>query len=151
MYEYRCTVLRVVDGDTVDVDIDLGFGVWVRNERIRIIGIDTPEIRTSDAIEKLFGIAAKNRLGEILGETAILRTQKPGKSNEKFGRMLGDFVVDDGRMITEILIEEGYAVPYFGGSKGNVQEMHRANRERLLREGIVDKDLYEKTVKNVKG
>ena len=151
MYEYRCTVLRVVDGDTVDVDIDLGFGVWIRKERVRIMGIDTPESRTSDAVEKLFGLAAKKRLGEILGETAILRTQKPGKSDEKFGRILGDFVADDGKMITKILIEEGHCVPYFGGSKEETQEMHRVNRERLLREGIVDKDLYEKTVKNVKG
>jgi micrococcal nuclease len=151
MYEYRCTVLRVVDGDTVDVDIDLGFGVWIRKERVRIMGIDAPESRTSDAVEKLFGLAAKKRLGEILGETAILRTQKPGKSDEKFGRILGDFVADDGKMITEILIEEGHCVPYFGGSKEETQEMHRVNRERILSEGIVDKDLYEKTVKNVKG
>jgi micrococcal nuclease len=149
MYEYRCTVLRVVDGDTVDVDIDLGFGVWIRKERVRIMGIDAPESRTRDLVEKLFGLAAKKRLGEILGETAILRTQKPGKSDEKFGRILGDFVADDGKMITEILIEEGHCVPYFGGSKEETQEMHRVNRERLLREGIVDKDLYEKTLKNL--
>jgi micrococcal nuclease len=149
MYEYRCTVLKVVDGDTVDVDIDLGFGVWIRKERVRIMGIDAPESRTRDLVEKLFGLAAKKRLGEILGETAILRTQKPGKSDEKFGRILGDFVADDGKMITEILIEEGHCVPYFGGSKEETQEMHRVNRERLLREGIVDKDLYEKTLKNL--
>jgi micrococcal nuclease len=151
MYEYRCTVLRVVDGDTVDVDIDLGFAVWLKKERVRIMGIDTPESRTRDSVEKLFGIAAKNRLGEILGETVILRTQKPGKSDEKFGRILGDFILKDGRMVTEILIEEGHAVPYSGGSKEETQEMHIANREKLLREGIVDRELYEKTVKNVKG
>ena len=58
MYEYKCKILKVVDGDTVDVDLDLGFGVWLRNERVRIMGIDTPESRTSDKIEKIFGIAA---------------------------------------------------------------------------------------------
>ena len=140
MYEYRCAVLRVVDGDTVDVDIDLGFGVWLRNERVRVMGIDTPESRTSDEVEKIFGLAAKKRLGEILGETAILRTQKPGKSDEKFGRILGDFVLGD-KTACSMLIEEGHAVPYFGDSKDNVQDMHRVNRERLLKEGVVDAEV----------
>ena len=147
MYEYRCAVLRVVDGDTVDVDIDLGFGVWLRNERVRIMGIDTPESRTADEVEKIFGLAAKKRLGEILGETAILRTQKPGKSDEKFGRILGDFVIGD-KTACSMLIEEGHAVPYFGDSKDNVQDMHRVNRERLLKEGIVDAEAYEKLLKS---
>jgi micrococcal nuclease len=145
MYEYRCAVLRVVDGDTVDVDIDLGFGVWLRNERVRVMGIDTPESRTSDEVEKIFGLAAKKRLGEILGETAILRTQKPGKSDEKFGRILGDFVIGD-KTVCSMLIEEGHAVPYFGDSKDNVQDMHRVNRERLLKEGVVNAEDYEKAL-----
>ena len=55
MYEYKVNILKVVDGDTVDVDIDLGFGCWLRNERVRIVGIDTPESRTSDRVEKVFG------------------------------------------------------------------------------------------------
>ena len=58
MYEYKCKLVKVVDGDTIDVDIDLGFGVWMRNQRIRLYGIDTPESRTSDKVEKVFGIAA---------------------------------------------------------------------------------------------
>ena len=64
MYEYRCKVLKVVDGDTVDVDIDLGFGTWLHNERVRIMGIDTPESRTSNDIEKKCGLAAKSRIQE---------------------------------------------------------------------------------------
>ena len=60
MYEYKCKVTRVVDGDTVDIDIDLGFGVWLHKERVRIYGIDTPESRTRDKIEKRFGLLAKN-------------------------------------------------------------------------------------------
>jgi len=140
MYEYRAKVNKVVDGDTVDVDIDLGFGVWLHDERVRIMGIDTPESRTSDEVEKVFGIAAKNRLKELLGETAILKTQvdKSGEDAKgKFGRILGDFVAPDGRMITEIMIEEGHCVPYFGGSKEEVQSQHKANRERLVAEGKV--------------
>jgi len=62
MHEYKVNIVKVVDGDTVDVDIDLGFGMWLRNERVRVMGIDTPESRTSDKIEKIFGLAAKNRL-----------------------------------------------------------------------------------------
>ena len=62
MYEYKCKILRVVDGDTVDVDIDLGFGVWMHKERVRMMGIDTPESRTRDKVEKLFGLAPKTNL-----------------------------------------------------------------------------------------
>lgn len=145
MYEYRVKVLRVVDGDTVDVDIDLGFGVWIHNERVRIMGIDTPESRTRDLVEKLFGLAAKTRLGELLGETAILKTQinKDGEDMKgKFGRVLGDFVVDD-QMATDILIEEGHAVAYFGGSKEEIALKHLANRSKLLREGVISTQAYE--------
>ena len=139
MYEYRCTINRVVDGDTVDVDIDLGFGIVMTDERVRVMGIDTPESRTSDKVEKIFGLAAKERLKEILSEDPILCTQiaKNGEDMKgKFGRVLGDFKVGD-RLATEILIEEGHAVPYFGGSKEETQAAHMANRERLIAEGKV--------------
>ena len=139
MYEYRVHILRVVDGDTVDVDIDLGFGIWLRNERVRIMGIDTPESRTRDKVEKVFGLAAKKRLKELLGKTAVLQTQvsKNGEDLKgKFGRILGDFVTGDSTL-TKIMIDEGYCVPYFGGSKEELTEMHMANRERLIKEGKV--------------
>lgn len=140
MYEYRVNVVKVVDGDTVDVDIDLGFGVWLKDERVRIMGIDTPESRTSDKVEKKFGLAAKARLKSLLGKQAILKTQvdKSGEDMKgKFGRILGDFVSEDGRMVTEVMIAEGHCVPYFGGSKEDVQAQHMKNRERLIAEGIV--------------
>jgi len=139
MYEYRVNILKIIDGDTVDVDIDLGFGVWLRNERVRIMGIDTPESRTSDKVEKVFGLAAKNRLKQLLGKTAILQTQvsKNGEDLKgKFGRILGDFVVGDST-VTKIMIDEGHCVPYFGGSKEEVQAQHMKNRERLVKEGKV--------------
>ena len=143
MYEYRVNIDRVVDGDTVDVDIDLGFGVWLRGERVRMMGIDTPESRTSDVVEKVFGKAAKAKLEELLGETAILKTQvsKDGEDMKgKFGRILGDFDVEfNGEMkpATDVLIETGHAVAYFGGSKEEVQMKHMANRSKLLSEGVV--------------
>lgn len=140
MYEYKCKVLRVVDGDTVDVDIDLGFGIVLSDERVRIMGIDTPESRTRDKVEKLFGKASKHRLESLLGKVAILKTQinKDGEDMKgKFGRVLGDFVTEDGRMATEVMINEGHCVPYFGGSKEEVQAQHMNNRAKLISEGVV--------------
>ena len=140
MYEYRAKVIKVVDGDTVDVDIDLGFGVWLKDERVRIMGIDTPESRTRDKVEKKFGLAAKARLKELLGATPILKTQV-GKGGEdmkgKFGRILGDFLTEDGKKCGELLVKEGHAVKYTGGAKEDVEKQHLKNRERLLKEGKV--------------
>ena len=141
MYEYKCKILRVVDGDTVDIDIDLGFGMWMHKERVRMMGIDTPESRTSDKVEKQFGLASKNRLQELLpvGSSQVLKTEidRSGEDAKgKFGRILGDFLIEEKRA-TEILIEEGHAVPYHGQSKDDVHAQHMANRERLLNEGKV--------------
>ena len=141
MYEYKAKVLRIVDGDTVDVDIDLGFGMWMHKERVRIMGIDTPESRTRDKIEKKFGLASKARLKELMpiGSMQTLHTQidKSGEDKKgKFGRILGDFKVD-GKMATEIMIAEGHAVPYHGQNKDEVEQAHLNNRERLIREGKV--------------
>jgi len=145
MYDYKCNVVKIVDGDTVDVDIDLGFGIWMRNERVRIMGIDTPESRTRDLVEKKFGLAAKERLKSLLGESTVLRTQIARNGEDmkgKFGRILGDFDVYDAktdavRPVTKILIDEGHAVLYFGGSKEEIQEKHMLNRQRLIEEGVV--------------
>jgi micrococcal nuclease len=140
MYEYKVNILKVVDGDTVDVDIDLGFGVWLRNERVRLAGIDTPESRTSDAIEKVFGQAAKDRLNSLLGAEAILisRISKSGDNVKgKFGRIIGNFKTKDGEVIADILMNEGHAVAYNGGGKDNVQAQHLKNRQKLIDEGKV--------------
>jgi micrococcal nuclease len=136
MFEYKVYIQRVVDGDTVDVDIDLGFGVILKKERVRIMGIDTPESRTRDKVEKKFGLASKARLKEILGKEAVL-VCKEYDAKGKFGRVLGDFTTKDGRMVTDVLVEEGHAVAYFGGSKEEIQAKHLVNREKLLREGKV--------------
>ena len=145
MYEYRATVLKVIDGDTVDVDIDLGFGIILSDERVRIMGIDTPESRTRDKVEKKFGLAAKARLKSLLGKTCTLKTQinKNGEDMKgKFGRILGDFNVydentDSWKPVTKVMVDEGHAVPYTGGSKDEVEAQHLANRERLIAEGVV--------------
>ena len=148
MYEYRAHVNRVVDGDTVDVDIELGFGIVLTDERVRVMGIDTPESRTSDKVEKIFGLAAKERLKELLGKTTILKTEinKDGEDMKgKFGRVLGDFLTDDGERVTEILIEEGHAVKYHGQNKSDVEKAHLANRNKLMHEGVVDSQVVQET------
>ena len=148
MYEYRARLIKVVDGDTVDVDIDLGFGIWMKDERVRIMGIDTPESRTRDKVEKLFGKAASARVKELLEEDIILKTQiaRDGEDMKgKYGRILGDFIVGD-KMLTDILVEEGHAVAYFGGSKEEIAMKHLANREKLLREGVMIREDYDAAV-----
>ena len=153
--EYDVVVIKVVDGDTVDVDIDLGFGVCLKDERVRIMGIDTPESRTSDRVEDLFGEAAKARLKELIkhGGKLITTEDKSGEDMKgKFGRILGDFKVEhNGEMkrVTEIMEAEGHCVPYFGGSKEDTQAAHEVNRVRLLAEGIVTQEAYEKAVKQM--
>ena len=140
MYEYKVNILKVVDGDTVDVDIDFGFGCWLRNERVRIVGIDCPESRTSDRIEKVFGEAAKQRLTSLLSSEAILISQvsKMGENMKgKFGRILGDFRTINDQVVSTTLMEEGHAVAYNGGDKEAVQAQHLKNRQRLIDEGKV--------------
>jgi micrococcal nuclease len=145
--KYDVRLVKVVDGDTVDVDIDLGFGIWLHDERVRIKGIDTPESRTRDKIEDLFGEAAKARVKEIMENNEVrLITEEDRKGEDmkgKFGRILGDFEVDGQKTLTATLIEEGHAVAYFGGSKEEIQMKHMANREKLLREGVVDQNQYD--------
>ena len=136
MYEYRCKVLRIVDGDTVDVDIDLGFGIWMHRERIRVMGIDTPESRTRDLTEKAFGLAAKEFVKSLMpiGSMQIIKTQKD--KTGKFGRVLGDFIIED-KLLTEHMIENYHAVPYHGENKDAVNEAHMLNRTKLLESGSV--------------
>lgn len=140
-------MIRVVDGDTVDVDINLGFGVWLKDERVRIIGIDTPESRTSDKIEKLFGIVAKRKLRELLENGAKLITIEDNHGEDmkgKFGRILGDFRLPNGEKVTDILIKENYCVPYNGESKDDLRSQHIANRFKLLERGVVNFETYNK-------
>ena len=150
--EYEVKILKIVDGDTVDVDIVLGFGIVLTDERVRIMGIDTPESRTSDKVEKVFGLASKERLKELLDKKAVLITfdDKNGEDMKgKFGRVLGDFKVGD-RKVTEILIEEGHAVPYHGQNKADVEIAHLANRNKLMSEGTIDPKIVQEAQEKMK-
>lgn len=139
MFEYKCNIVRVVDGDTVDVDIDLGFGIWVRNERVRLYGVDTPESRTRDLQEKFYGKYATEYLIAKLGDSCILRTKKDRAG--KFGRVLGEFVVYDGhsdswKNVNEMMVRDFIAVPYHGQSKDEIAQMHLENYAALSQIGI---------------
>ena len=135
MYEYRCTVVKIVDGDTVDVDIDLGFGIWMRKERIRLLGIDTPESRTRDKEEKKYGLAAKKYLTEMLNDEGgiVLKTKKDAEG--KFGRILGELwrTTDYAdKSINQYLVDEHHAVQYYGQSKDEIVEQHLENRKHVV-------------------
>jgi micrococcal nuclease len=140
MYTYGYKLVKVVDGDTVDIDIDLGFGVWLRNQRIRLMGIDTPESRTSDLEEKKFGLAAKERVASLIANARTFKSALDEKG--KFGRILGDFEVYDSEhdkwgSLVEILIKEHHGVRYHGQSKDDIKQEHLENRKILKEAGIV--------------
>lgn len=109
MYEYNVIIISVYDGDTVTADIDLGFGVWLRKQKFRLIGIDTPEIRTRDLDEKKRGYEARDRLREIvLNKSIVVKSYGKGK----YGRWLVDILDKSGESINQKLITEGHALPY---------------------------------------
>ena len=119
MYEYKLKITRVIDGDTVDGLIDCGFSIFVK-KRIRFMGINTPESRTRDLEEKKRGLAAKDRVAELLDTAEEVQLISHGVG--KFGRCLGeiDFCCPDSLSIKNLnktLIEEGQAVEYHGGKR----------------------------------
>jgi len=118
MYEYKCELIKVVDGDTIDVLIDVGFSTF-RKERVRLYGINAPESRTRDLKEKEKGLAAKARLKEILkefGKYFIIKTEIDKKG--KYGRILGQiFDLEMQSCANDMLVMEGHAVEYFGGAR----------------------------------
>jgi micrococcal nuclease len=135
MYEYNCKIVRVVDGDTVDVDIDLGFDTWKCGERIRLYGIDTPECRTRNALEKKAGFLAKEFVEKTLhvGETYKLSTRDKGK----YGRYLGTIKIDGDLTINAALVSENLAVPYTGEGKYITKPKHEANYKILKDKGLL--------------
>lgn len=143
MFEYSCKVRRVIDGDTVDIDIDLGFSHWIHGERIRLDGIDTPECRTTDPDEKYFGNLAKEYVLEWIEQHGPdFRVKTTCK--DKYGRYLGQITTAAGRVLNDELVENHLAVPYEGQSKEEIEELHIANRNMHIKQrydldAVVDK------------
>jgi micrococcal nuclease len=148
MYEYKLKNIRIIDGDTIEGDLHLGFGIVWKKQQIRLYGIDTPESRTSDKVEKIFGIAAKERLSELIKKDCIIRTHKDEMG--KFGRILGEPFTEDGNNICEILVQESYAVKYIGKDKDEIRLKHMMNRNTLMMEEKVDSTKVNEASKNEK-
>ena len=135
MYEYKFKLDRVVDGDTIDVVIDLGFSI-LHKCRVRLFGIDTPESRTRNLDEKARGKLAKDFLSYCLASSDdhVIKTSVDGKG--KFGRVLGE-IYCDGKNINLLMIDKHHAVAYKGQSKDEIASQHLANRQILI-----DKEIY---------
>ena len=122
MYNYKIRPVKIIDGDTIDAEIDLGFDIKTK-KRIRFVGINTPESRTRDLEEKARGLAAKDRVKQLLEGCENVTLQSHGIG--KFGRCLGEIMLDrvDGKdcltlkSLNELLITEGHAVEYHGGKR----------------------------------
>jgi micrococcal nuclease len=131
---YKAKILKVIDGDTIDVDIDLGFSIVLHKQRIRLYGIDTPESRTSDKEEKIYGLMSKNYLKKYCpkGSTITLETTLDKKG--KFGRILGTIIVNalpKPFNINKRMIKEHLAVEYYGQSKEDIEQQHLVNRKKV--------------------
>jgi len=138
---------KVVDGDTIDVTLDLGFDVCTR-QRVRLLGIDTPESRTRDLEEKKFGLLSKKKLKEWClkaveseKDDIEIELRCPERdSRGKFGRILAEVWVSEDGIWTNVnkwMCEEGYAVPYIGQNKNDVEELHMINRKKLVERGEI--------------
>tara|TARA_R110002126_G_scaffold169675_1_gene318672 strand:+ start:131 stop:553 length:423 start_codon:yes stop_codon:yes gene_type:complete len=137
MYEYNCKVKRVVDGDTVDVVIDLGFDIHFAT-RVRLYGMDTPESRTRNKDEKVRGYMSKDFLEEWMEkDDVIIRTRRDKKG--KFGRVLGEMFVR-GENINKLMVQECLAVEYYGQSKDDIEKQHMLNREVLIEKRLFNPD-----------
>ena len=135
MFEYRCKLVKVVDGDTVDIDIDLGFGVWLNDQRVRLYGVDTPESRTRDPEEKVYGKAAKEFVINFLDDKDLILKTKVYDAKGKFGRILGEIWRTTNyadKSVNEYLIEKHHAVSYYGQSKQEIAEQHLENRKHVI-------------------
>jgi micrococcal nuclease len=137
VYQYKCKINKVLDGDTVDIDLDLGFNIVLSNQRVRMAGVDTPESRTANKEEKPRGLLSKKKLGEKLpvGSWQIIETQRSDNNDDKFGRILGVFILEDGTKVNDWLIQNNYAVPYKGENKELTQAEHQANKKILMERG----------------
>ena len=147
-FKYRVSSLeKVVDGDTIDVNIDLGFDVCTK-QRVRLLGIDTPESRTSDKEEKVFGLLSKKKLKEwclkaVASEKDDIDIElrcPEADSRGKFGRVLGEVWVSEDGVWTNVnkwLVDEGYAVPYGAQNKSLVEGLHLENRKKLIERGEI--------------
>tara|TARA_Y100000310_G_scaffold274612_1_gene290711 strand:+ start:157 stop:570 length:414 start_codon:yes stop_codon:yes gene_type:complete len=137
MYQYKAKVVKVIDGDTIDVDIDLGFSVILAKQRIRFYGIDTPESRTRNKEEKVRGLLSKEFVISKSPVGSYIKLVSHGKG--KFGRILGELYELDNDLVSinQQMCDEAYAVPYFGQSKDDLKALHAVNKDILIEKGVL--------------
>jgi len=133
MYEYKCNITRVVDGDTVDAEIDCGFDIIFKS-RIRLYGIDTPESRTRDLDEKARGKLASQFIKDKIAKAELVKVKTKLDKKGKFGRVLGSIIADD-EDLNESMVKNYLAVAYFGQSKDDIEAEHLVNRDKLIELG----------------
>ena len=138
MYEYKAKVVRIIDGDTIDVDVQLGFDVVLSKQRVRLYGIDTPESRTRNKEEKIRGLLSKERLKDTWFKGSIVRLKS--RERGKFGRILGILYTDNNSIsVNQQMCDDGFAVPYFGGNKDELEPLHMKNKQKLIEKGLLEK------------
>tara|TARA_B110000977_G_scaffold154786_1_gene196798 strand:+ start:848 stop:1336 length:489 start_codon:yes stop_codon:yes gene_type:complete len=154
--EFHVTVTKVVDGDTIDVDIDLGFSTVLKKQRVRLMGIDTPESRTRDLVEKIFGKSAKANLKKLLSEGDVTLVSH---DKGKFGRILGELFVtkhdNEGHprfetetrvSVNQQMIDQHHAVLYTGENKDTTEARHLEHRKLLLENGTVTQEQIDEVL-----
>ena len=139
MYEYKAKVNRVVDGDTVIVDIDLGFDVWLNNQYVRLAGVDTPELKSKDKGHRAAGLLAKEKLTNLLkdSEYVALKSENFEREEDKYGRILGVIWLPSGTNVNNFLLNNHYGVSYKGENKAETMKAHAANIELLISKGEI--------------
>ena len=135
MHEYKAKITKIVDGDTIKCDIDLGFSTILANQTIRLYGIDTPESRTRDKEEKFYGNVSKQFLNDYCPKGTYITLKTHLDKKGKFGRILGELIVNKVNL-NQQMVEENLAVEYNGQSKENIEKEHLYNRTQLNRRGI---------------
>jgi micrococcal nuclease len=136
-FQYRGRVVRVIDGDSVEVDIDLGFHTWIVKRNVRLKNLDAEESRTRDMIEKQFGYLAKSVVEGLLPAGCNILIETDLDDEDKFGRVLGTIIAPDGTNVNEYMLDNRYATAYEGQSKDDIQAAHLANREYLIENGKI--------------
>ena len=127
--KYKIKVNRVIDGDSLELDIFLGFGIVLTNRKIRLFGVDTPEVRTSDSEEKKYGLLAKSFVENWCHDKKIVLIVN--EEQDKFGRILGDLCDYDDNSLVKSIIDNYHGVPYTGQNKIMIQSQHMENRLKV--------------------
>lgn len=139
MYEYIIKLNRVIDGDTIVADIDLGFDVWLKDQYIRLSGVDTPELKSKDKLHRAAGLLAKTKLTEFLSSARglLLKSENFQPEDDKYGRILGTIITDRDEIVNHYLLNNRYGVVYNGQNKGEIMKAHAANIEFLTANGFL--------------